>query len=142
MCRNIRGFRQFIYSFLILFTFLILSYCLLRLIDVNFHMLWLQLQSMLLGESLKILCSRLGCSGGLAGAMVCAVKALLTSEAAPYLGHMVLPAGPESGASSASELVLVDGGFFRDAGPVGAFFRNGNGGHIGESARSKACASL
>ena len=52
------------------------------------------------GRALSLLMIKMGCSGGLTFAIVFAVKHLLTTESAPSLCNMVLPAGADSGASS------------------------------------------
>lgn len=55
--------RQFLYSVLIILTFLIVSYSLLRLIDVNGYIFWLKVQWTIFSKSLYFLFSRLGLAG-------------------------------------------------------------------------------
>ena len=53
------------------------------------------------GRALSYLFIKMGCSGGLTLAILFAVRVLLSTEAAPSFGHMMLPAGAESGPSTA-----------------------------------------
>jgi len=53
------------------------------------------------GRALSYLFIKMGCSGGLTLAILFAVRVLLSTGAAPSLGNMMLPAGAESGPSTA-----------------------------------------
>lgn len=56
----------------------------------------------MVGHALSSLLKRLGFAGFLASAIAFIVKFLVSNEASPSLGKMVLPAGTESGQSSSS----------------------------------------
>lgn len=94
-------FRQFLYSFLIVFTFLIFSYFLcLHLEKVEcFQSLLVKLGLSLGGRALTYLLLKIGCSCGLTFAFVRAVRALFSSESAPFLGNWMdsSGAGPSHG---------------------------------------------
>jgi hypothetical protein len=51
------------------------------------------------GRALSFALCKMGCSGGLTLAIVFAVRAIISNEAPPSLGKMVLPAGTEAGES-------------------------------------------
>ena len=54
------------------------------------------------GRALSFVLLKLGCSGGLTLWIVLPLRALLTPEAAPYLGNLMLPNGADVGASSSA----------------------------------------
>jgi len=82
--------RQFLYSVVIIFTFLGLSYLFLRLIGLDFEILIFKIHSVLLSKFFHFLLRGLGW-----GFLIAAILAFWD----PELAEMVMPAGA-SGASS------------------------------------------
>lgn len=111
--------RAFLCSVVILFTFLTFFYFLcLYLEDIElFHSLLAKGGVSMAVRALRFYLLKIGCSGALALAIGFAVKALLATEAAPYLVNMVLPAGAEASVNPAPGR--------NDAGPSNAGPYNG-----------------
>jgi len=95
--------RQFLYPFLIICTVLLVCFYLcLKIGFLAYFSLVLSKGGFILGgRALSYLFIKMGCSGGLTLAILFAVRVLLSTGAAPSLGNMVLPAGAESGPSTA-----------------------------------------
>ncbi len=84
--------------------FLFCVFYLLCLILGSIDIFWALLSKAGVSMGCRALCSfvfKIGCSGALALAIGFAVKALLATEAAPYLANMVLPAGAEASVNQA-----------------------------------------
>nr|QHB79557.1 hypothetical protein [Sesuvium portulacastrum] len=91
-------FRHFLYSVFILLTLLAVCYSLCLIfgsIDVFQTFCW-KIGFSLGVRALSFFLFKFGCAGGLALAMGFALRAVLATEAAPFLANMVLPAEADS----------------------------------------------
>ena len=101
--------RQFLYSVVIILTFLGLSYLFLRLIDLDLEILIFFFSSvskvgfLLGGRVLSFYLLKLGCHGVLACGIGLAVRSLLAAKATPFVTNMMLPGGVSDASSSSRD---------------------------------------
>lgn len=100
--------RQFLYSVVIILTFLGLSYLFLCLIGLDLILIFFfssvsKVGFLLGGRVLSFYLLKLGCHGVLACGIGLAVRSLLAAEATPFVANMMLPGGVSDASSSSGD---------------------------------------